>query len=307
MFRLWCIVLAVSALNVHAQQRPALSQYMLNNYYFNPAYSGEGELYSFSFLHRTQWTGYEDYTGSKGAPATQLFTATANLDSTGHTVGFMFSRDRVGYFNAFQGELSYAYKILITKESTLSVGARGGIATQSVDQARYVIKHPNDPYLEGGTQRESKPDVTLGIWYNHRKYYAGISARGFITNANYQTLGIESGKTIFITGGYHFKTSGRLTITPSAQLVTSRVKTLVQGGVMLLYNDAVWGGVTYRPEESVSVLLGFSFLERKLRLGYGFDITAGNKELKTGTSHEIMLNYRLGKLHVKKPVKKIVE
>lgn len=285
-----------------AQQQPVLSQYMLNNYYFNPAYTGSGELYNFSVLHRSQWSGYKDYNGNTAAPETQLLTATANLDSTGHSVGLLASRDKTAALTTFQAELSYAYSISLTSKSTLALGFRGGIATRSIDYDEYIVKHPDDEFIKEGKQSETKPNVTLGVWYNHTKYYAGVSAKGLVTQADYNTLGLENEKSIIITAGYHIDLSRDWTLTPAMQVITTTDHTAVQGSATVNHVDVFWAGLSYRHEEAATILVGFSALEKKLRVGYAFDYTTGNRSAKGSTSHELMMAYRLGKLHARKRV-----
>jgi type IX secretion system PorP/SprF family membrane protein len=290
------ILLILIVAGANGQQQPVLSQYMFNHHYFNPACTGSGELYGFSFLHRAQWSGYEDYTGGKGAPVTQVFTATMNIDSTGHGLGLMLSRDKTGLLNTLRAGISYAYRVQMTKKSTLAVGVRGGMESRSVDGSGYIVRHPDDPYIREGNQRESKPDITLGVWLDHEKYYIGVSSGSLVTRPDYKTLGTENEKNFIVTAGYHFILSDHLRLTPSAQAITNTDRTFVQGGMMLLYDDFLWGGLYYRHEESSSMLAGFSFLEKKFRLGYAFDYITSNKALKTGTSHEIMLHYQIGAL-----------
>ncbi|MBT1689137.1 PorP/SprF family type IX secretion system membrane protein [Dawidia soli] len=289
------ILLILIVTGANAQQQPVLSQYMFHNHYFNPAYTGSA-LYDFSLIHRAQWSGYEDYTGGKGAPVTQAFTATLNLDSTGHGLGLTLSRDKTGLLNTFRAGISYAYRVPMTKKSTLAVGVRGGIESRSVDGSGYIVRHPDDPYIRAGDQRESKPDITLGVWLDHEKYYVGVSSGSLVTRPDYKTLGTQNEENFMVTAGYHFILSGLLKLTPSAQVITNTDRTLVQGGMMLLYDDFLWAGLYYRHEESASMLAGFSFLEKKFRLGYAFDYIVRNKALKTGTSHEIMLQYQVGTL-----------
>src|SRR5690606_36922776 len=126
------------------QQQPVLSQQAFNNYYFNPAYTGTGALYNFSFLYRSQWSGYVDYTGASGAPRTELFTTYINFDSTGHSMGLLFSRDRAGLLTTFHWELSYTYRVFLAEKSTLALGLRGGMVSRSLDPAKYIILHADD-------------------------------------------------------------------------------------------------------------------------------------------------------------------
>jgi len=292
-------LLITAAFQGMAQQQPILSQYMLNQYYFNPAYSSR-ELYNFSMLHRAQWSGYKDYEGNTGAPQTQLFTATANLDSTGHTFGLLLGRDKAGALTGVQAQVSYAYRVRITSKSTLAMGFRGGITTRSIDYNSYIIKHPNDPFIQDGKQTETKPDVALGLWYNHEKYYIGISAKGWVTQSDYTTLGVENEKTMILTGGYHLAIDRGWKLTPTLQMITTTDRTIVQGGATVNHDDLFWAGLTYRHEEAATAILGFSLLKNKALLSYAFDYTTGNRAAKGSTSHEIMIAYRLGKLHLKK-------
>src|SRR5262245_56775769 len=108
-----------------SQQQPVISQYLLNQYYFNPAYGGSGELYNFSFLDRSQWSGYRDYNGQAGAPNMQLLTGYMNVDSTGHTMGVLMARDKAANLTTYQVQLSYAYRVQLSRKSTLSLGFRG--------------------------------------------------------------------------------------------------------------------------------------------------------------------------------------
>jgi len=286
----------VTVFSGFAQQQPVLSQYMLNNSYFNPAYTGNGELYNFSFLHRSQWSGYKDYAGRSVAPEIQLLNVTANLDSTGHSFGLQASRDKAGALTTYQVQLSYAYSVPLTDKSTLSLGIRGGINSRSIDYGQYIIKDPNDPFIQDGKQSETRPDVTLGIWYDHQKYYAGVSAQGLVVKSDYKSLGLENEQDIMVTAGYHFDIGKDWVLTPSAQFVTTTHESYVQASAVVNHDDIFWGGLSYRHNDAASVIAGFSAIERKLRISYAFDYITGSRSVKAGTSHEIMVAYRLGKL-----------
>jgi type IX secretion system PorP/SprF family membrane protein len=283
-----------------AQQQPLLSQYMLNHFYFNPAYTSSGELCKFTILHRAQWSGYKDYAGNTGAPEIQMFTATANLDSTGHGFGLLLSRDKSGLVTTFQAQISYAYRIRITDKSTLAMGFRGGITTRSVEDNSFIVKHPNDKFIQEGKQSETQPDVTLGLFYDHEKYYLGVSANGLVPQADFNTLGLRNEKTIMLTGGYHIAVGHEWKLTPITQTITTIDRTIVQGGAVVNHADMFWAGLTYRHEEAATALIGFNLLKGKALVSYAFDYTTGNQFAKGSTSQEFMIAYRLGKLHPKR-------
>src|ERR1041385_1669460 len=277
------------------QQQPVISQYLLNNFYFNPAYTGSGELYNFSLLHRSQWSGYQDYSGQGAAPSTQLLTANMNVDSTGHAVGMLMSRDRTAPLTTYQAQLSYAYRVQLTEKSMLALGVRGGVVPRSFDYARYVVKHPDDEYIRDGKQSQTQPDITLGLWLEHEKYYAGISAQGIVFQPNYTLPGLHNGKTLVVTAGYHFSLQHNWRLTPVVQLVTNMDQITTQYSALLEHDNGFLTGISYRQQDAATFLVGFAMLQKKLRLSYAFDYTTGNREAKTGTSHELMITSRLGK------------
>lgn len=290
----------IAAAGVYGQQQPLLSQYMLNNYFLNPAYSGSGELVSFTFLHRAQWAGYQDYQGNNASQQLQLFNVSINPDSTGHNTGFQFVRDKQGSVTSMSIQLSYAYRMQVTENSTLALGFRGGIASKSINFGEYIIMHPDDQLIPEGNQSETKPDISLGLWFDHKKYYVGVSAKGIVTRADYKTLGIQNEKLLTATAGYRFSLNKDWTLTPSAQVATNTDKTFIDGNVLIKNNNGFWTGISYRHEEATTLLLGFGMLEQKLRFSYAFDYVTSNKSIKTNTSHEIMVQYCIGRLHPNK-------
>ncbi|MCR9082847.1 MAG: type IX secretion system membrane protein PorP/SprF, partial [Cyclobacteriaceae bacterium] len=64
--------------------------------------------------------------------------------------------------------------------------------------------------------------------------------------------------------------------------------------VIATHQNKITGGLAFRGEESVSVILGYSLLpDNSLTLGYSFDLVISGLEAKSPTSHELMLRYRL--------------
>jgi type IX secretion system PorP/SprF family membrane protein len=288
------ILFLIGAASLRAQQFTPISQYMLNPGYLNPAYSGTGELYSFSLLYRGQWSGYRDYRGQAVAPQLQLFNGIANIDNTGHTVGLMFTQDKTASIKDFQALASYAYRVRISSVSTLSFGARFGINSRTIDFQKYTIIDPDDPNIPQGKQSETHPDLTLGLWYNHENYYLGVSGKSLISGSD--ALGFEIRKAYVITGGYHIPVSASLKVTPSAQLITSAGDFMLDASILASHNDVLWGGLSYRHERAAAAIVGVGLLQKKLRVSYAFDYTTNNAKSTGNTSHEIMLNLRIGEL-----------
>lgn len=294
------LILLLAVTLAPAQQFTTLTQYMLNKAYLNPAYTGEGELYNVTVLHRTQWAGYTDYEGNPVAPQMQLLSAFANIDKTGHSIGLLTTRDKIGFLTSVQAEVSYAYKIRLTTASALSVGMRAGIDSRTIDFSKYVIRHADDPLIPQEKQTETRPDISLGLWYDHEKYYLGLSAKS-VTGNNYNTPGFATTSAYVATAGYHLPLSKDLIVTPSFQVIASEGdEVALDISALADYGSVLFGGLSYRHEEAVAAIAGISFLETKLRLSYSFDYVTNNKRTTASTSHEIMLRYKTGEWKQKK-------
>jgi len=267
---------------------------MQNSAYLNPAYSGAGERYNLTVLHRTQWAGYDDYLGEAVSSQMQMLNGFVNLDNTGHTVGLLLARDKIAYRTDFLLQASYAYRIRLSQQSKLSFGTRVGIDSRSIDFTKYIVRDPNDPSIPDAKQTETHPDIGLGLWYEHDRYYLGASARNILKRSD-PSPGFSSPAAYIFTAGYHLPVDDALTITPSAQLITSENDIALDVSALASYNNLIWGGLSYRHEEAASLLAGLAFLEGKLRLTYSFDYVINNRKTTASTSHEISLQYRVGK------------
>lgn len=286
------------AVSAPAQQFTTISQYILNPAYLNPAYSGTGELYSLTALHRTQWGGYRDYRGQAVASQLQLFNGFANFDNTGHTVGLMLAQDKIAYVKDFLAQVSYAYRVRISSLSTLSLGARLGLDSRTIDFQKYTIWDQGDPLIPQEKQSETHPDITLGLWYNHENYYLGLSGKSLLAISD--GAGFDIRRALVFTGGYHFFVNPTVKVTPSVQLVTSAGDYLLDASVLANFNEVFWGGLSYRHERAAAAIVGVGLIQKKLRISYAFDYVTNNAKSTANTSHEIMLNLRMGELKAPK-------
>src|SRR5690606_10385887 len=88
---------------------------------------------------------------------------------------------------------------------------------------------------------------------------------------------------------------GQLRIEPSLLIKTVSFNNFSYDvSVMATHQNKINGGIAYRGEESISLILGYSLLsDNSLKLGYAFDLVVGGLEAKSPTSHELMLRYVL--------------
>jgi len=285
------------ALSGEAQQDPEFSQFMFNKLYYNPAYAGVEGITRFNLLLRSKWTGYTStFDGSGGAPTTEILTMNAPIFKINSGFGAYVINDHLGNLNnlAFQG--SYAYHLAV-KEAKLSFGINAGFFSQSIDFSQYRPSDPNDPLIGQGKETQVEPDLGLGVFYQAKKMYGSVSVSHLLNpsfNFGNDNLRNSLQTNLVVMGGYHYELTYNLLITPSVLVQSDFKKTLINFGALAEYNNKFWGGLTYKHQESISVLLGMNMLKNNaMQVGYGFDYVVSDQNAKKPTSHEIYVSYAL--------------
>ncbi|PTB96730.1 PorP/SprF family type IX secretion system membrane protein [Marivirga lumbricoides] len=278
-------------------QGPQFSHYMFNNIYNNPAYSGVEGYTKLTALHRTQWAGYSATNGLGNSLNTQLLSITSPINRLNSGFGFYVLNDDVQNLNFIHVQASGAYHLGI-KDSKLSIGFRAGAITLTTNKDGYIVIDDEDQVVENIQGTEVRPDFSMGLHFQHEKFYAGVSFNhmieadfGFGSDAERNSYPQE----LIFTGGYTFPLTYDVSVTPSV-LVRSTEFTSYTFDISTIatYKDKIWGGLSFRQQEAIIIMAGYSFFkENSLRFGYAFDYTVVAQDAKSLTSHEVMLSYRL--------------
>lgn len=282
---------------VFGQQDPQFSQYMFNNLYLTPAYAGVDGVTRLTAFHRSQWLGYQSSFDDGGAPTTQMVSFNTPIFKLRSGFGGYVMNDQLGAQNNLEVQASYAYHLGI-KESKLSFGLRVGMFSQTLDYNKYRYIHPGDELLKDKEGKESqiKPDMAVGIFFRSEKYYAGLGFNHLLKSefdfGLSQRNALEN--HINATAGYFYEVNFDLSIQFAALVKSDFNKTMVDASVLAYLRDTMWGGLSFRPSEAATLLLGYSFLKDKsLKLGYSLDYVIQDQDAKAATSHELMLSYEL--------------
>ena len=282
---------------VSAQQDPEFTQFMYNKMYYNPAYAGVEGLTRFNLMLRSKWTGYSStFDGQGGAPTTEVLSISTPIFKIKSGFGAYVVNDNLGNLNNLGFQASYAYHVRL-KEAKLSIGVSAGFFSQSIDFSKYRPSDPNDPLIGEGKETSVKPDLGFGIFYQGKKLYLSASAAHLLSPSfNFGTDDLRNTLEPNVTFmmGYDYAINYKVLITPSLLVVSDFNKFLINLGAVVTYNDKFWGGLTYKYQESVSVILGIGLLkDNSLEVGYGFDYIVHNQDAKQVTSNEIRLSYAL--------------
>lgn len=295
--------------NVFSQQDSQFTQYMFNNMYYNPAFAGKEAGYQFSALHRSQWANYTTSSGTGGAPVTQLLTAQGRLDSKNIGYGLTVVNDQIGATGNLEINLQGSYHKQINRTS-LSFGAYVGMFSSAIDYGELIVVNPEPNLPSSGRENSININFGAGILLDRGNYYLGLSSR----HINRPTFDFGDGgfsnpleNHSYLLAGYRFRPIGPFRVEPSILIKSVSLNNFSYDiGVIASHQNKIIGGLAYRGEESISVILGYSLLDdHSLTLGYAFDLVVGGLEAKSPTSHELMLRYRL--VQVSREIERVIQ
>lgn len=296
------LIVMIAGFKSVAQQDPHFSQYMFNKSYWSPALTASDGKGSVSIISRAQWLGYEPtFEQDGGAPSTQFlnFSTPISVKEIPFGLGVNLVYDKLGVLNNLHAQISLAYSKQLNR-GTLSFGIRPEIVNQTLDFSKLRFVDPTDPKNIQRKESQVVADLALGVSFSNNEFTLaagvnhllrpsmdyGLDASGNATNKRSMTYSLY--------GEYNYRITYNIDLTPSL-LVTSDLNVYsIDLSVIATYNEKLWGGLSYRNQEAMTLILGYSFLENKqLRAGYAFDYVIQEQSAKQPTSHEIFIRYDL--------------
>lgn len=277
-----------------AQYDELFTQYMYNEMFINPAYAGSQDFVSSLLLYRNQWAGIE------GAPKTQTFSIHSPVKSKNIGIGFSVLNEKIGITKLFTVNGTFAYKLPVTYNSTLSFGINGGVGRLQEDYSDLNCCGVTvDPLFMEDTPTRSVPRAGFGLYYSDSSnFYVGWSIPRLIEsfidplsdNNVVSDVNMESWHH-YIAAGYVFDLNSTMKLKPTIMLKTvSGAPVEFDFNINALLNNKIWVGTSYRTGAAIALLTSYQFTP-KIRMGYSYDISVKDKSgLNTG-SHEITLGY----------------
>lgn len=291
--RFWVLLVVVCGNSVvaRAQYDAAFMRYWQVEPQLNPAAVGREDELNITVAMQTHATGYEDAGSTLYAGADMAFA----LGNTRHGVGLTLVNDEIGLFSHKRFSAQYAYHHKLWG-GRLSGGLQVDMLSESVDGGKAETNDPNDPVFSGGDMSGSQFDASVGLFYTHRRWYAGLAMQHLTA----PTISLGDKSELKVNSAYNFMAGYNIptkypfiTVTPSVILrydgtdfrsdLTARVKYSGEGRTL-------YGGVNYAPQYSIGAFFGFVF--HGLDICYGYEANTNGLGIAAG-NHEITLAYKV--------------
>lgn len=288
------IVTLFSTIAAKAQYDAMFTQYMFNEMYINPAYTGSKEAMAVNLTHRQQWVNFP------GRPITTSFTLHGPLMNNKMGLGISVLNEQIGKLSRNLVYLNYSYRIKTGDKGHLSFGLMGGIHNQVNKLSELKPTDVGDIQISNNTPSLISPNFGAGIYYYTNKFYAGISVPrmvddGYLFN---QTGGIIKSNKLnpskfhyYLTIGNVFEINDDLKIKPQAMIkMVQNAPIQYDVNVNFLIKNKIWAGVSYRSGADISALIGLQ-VNPQLLVNYSYDYALTKIQKYSQGSHEITIGY----------------
>lgn len=308
---LYSAVLLLSGLFVNAQQEYQVSHNMFNSAAINPGAAGIDNAICGQLIGRQQWMGFE------GAPNTYILNVNSNLGVFGLTdkigAGITMFQDVIGAGYSTTAKLSANYQLDLATGGKLSFGLDLGMVAGGIDPLQLNPNDMADNTLQGilsSNNRITGSTFTggIGAFYKTNNLYFGLSTSQLLESTTvYSSASVQMKRHYYITGGYETKPvmNGQLKFKPSVFIKTDGATTTMDLSVLAEYNNAIWGGVSYRTEDAIVALTGYKFGKAMVGLAYDFT-TSDIRTTSSSGSVELFMRY-CHSIEVKTKTKEFVD
>ncbi|NRA12162.1 MAG: type IX secretion system membrane protein PorP/SprF [Crocinitomicaceae bacterium] len=286
------IIIASGAL---AQQRAGYSNFLLNDYYFNPAIAGSKNVHTANLAYRNQWAGFE------GAPTLMIGNFQGSVKNEGKMgYGLSLVSERKGITQNTAIYLNYAHHFKLSEKLKLGLGIQPGYIQHRVRLYDAQVADAGDDVLTGTVYSANALDVSTGFHLYSEKFFLMGSAHR-ILGKSIQFTSFNSNLALHLNGiigySFHIKTKAKkiFELQPSfmaryAAPVPFQYTAMLKG----TFDKKMWLGVLYRSNDAIGISAGVT-LRKRFSIGYGYDYTLFKMSNYQSGSHEVMLSFVITK------------
>lgn len=319
-----CVLMSHS---MQAQFDTQLSNYWAATNFYNPGAAGQSGKLELTGLYRLQWLGIENAPKSGIIIGEMPF----KIGEKQHAVGAIMYNDQAGLFktSVLSGQFSYKLKLGGGDLGIgLQVGyINESFDGTQVKLPDNLGQNENNEGAGPGGADEAIPgtevsatsfDGSFGVFYHKPQGYVGLSGTHLIAPKLELTdnVFLEIPRSYYFTAGYNIQLRNPLLeLRPSVWVRTTEpssfylegdsllvpvkentlkamwTQTQIDVSLRLIYNKSLWGGVSWRKDDAVVIMLGGKF--KLIEIGYAYDFPISRIRTGTTGSHELFLKYAL--------------
>lgn len=254
----------------YGQNDATYSHSMFNHMSVNPGYAGSNDMLCMNLINRNQWMGMGEI-----SPTFNIFNINApfTLFEKDHGVGLGLLNSNDPVSSNISGKLSYAYRMKMQiGDGRLGIGGSFGFINSGFDLTKAVMEQA-DPNIVVQKENQTIFDAGLGVFYNTEKLYLGISATHLLAG-EYKVSNVPMNIVVpnyYVAAGYTIPLSNPLfELKPSVLLQSDGATTTVNFNSNVMYNNRIWGGLSYRAGSAITALFGMELLPG-VRFGIAYD------------------------------------
>ncbi|GAA4849799.1 PorP/SprF family type IX secretion system membrane protein [Algivirga pacifica] len=222
-----------------------------------------------------------------------------------HGLGAGLVSIKAGGIVQYQGQLSYAFHLPLSKRWKASFGAAALVSSSRYNVIDYTMRNSNDQiYLElldkGGRQELFYYLNMGGTLYSQRYHlsyaYTNVLGGNLENTANDSSAISNKMEDVHgIMAGMRISLGGRSELQPNVLLLLrTNTPSLISPGVKWIYDQKFMAGVNYRPNESVDFITAV-MLSPQIKFGYSFDLLIGDPNNTDFRMHELSLSFILNR------------
>lgn len=308
------LALALCVPAAKAQGDAMLTQYWALPTYYNPGAAGDTDNLRLRGGGRLQWIGIDN------APKTFVVAADMpfKLFNKKFGVGLVAQQESMGLFRNLTVNAQIGYKLKLFKGELTGSLQIGFLNEQFKGSEVYIpsdddYHQPDDDAIPNRDVSGNALDLGIGLFYTHRKFWAGIS----LLHANNPTVSFssegESGsgssslpsgdgvakkyqftakRAAYFMAGSNIPVKNTLfEVIPSLIVRSDFTFTDFEITGRLRYNKLFTAGLGYRYNDAVSLMLGAEI--KGIFIGYSYDYHTSDISKASSGSHEIVAGYNL--------------
>lgn len=286
------------------------TQNMFNLMYVNPGYAGSTDMFCIQPLVRQQWMGIT------GAPASYVLNINApvNFLEKQHGLGLSVINNKFAYNKDYGIKLSYAYRSKVSiGDGMIGLGVSFGMVNSTIEFSKLRESLANEANVSQDAPNNLL-DLGLGVYYKTEKLYMGISGIHLLP-AQYempQTPGGLKGayflkSNFYITAGYVYQLPNPMfEIVPSFFIQSIGSTTTLNLNTNLVYNNRIWGGLSFRDEGAISGLFGIELMPGiKFGVSYDYETSAISRVSNGSLEVNVLYSFKLKKEKIPQRYKSI--